>query len=86
MNGHVKYVLLLILLIMFIVKTVYKHCITIIMLMLIYLSKKISHIFNFMNLLKLKENIVGPLMILTMMNNSMISMKINLMKKLKSPV
>ena len=81
MNGHVKFVHLLILSIMFIVKTVYKHCITTIMSMLIYLSKKMFHIYSFMSLLKLKESIVGPLMILRMTGKLMISMKANPMKK-----
>jgi len=81
MNGHVKFVHLLILSITFIVKTVYKHCITIIMSMLIYLSKKTFHIFSFMSQLKLRESIVGPLMILRMTEKLMISMKTNPMKK-----
>ena len=86
MNGHVKFVHLLILSIMFIVKTVYKHCITIIMSMLIYLSKRMCHIFSSMSQLKSKENIVGPLMILRMTGKLMISMMTNPIKKHKNQV
>lgn len=85
-NGHVKYVTRLILLIAFIVKTVYKHCITTIMSMLIYLLKKMSHIFTVMNLFNLKENPVGPPMILKEKKTLTISKMINHMKKHKNQV